>query len=65
MTLRSASGDVLVGIRRGSRVFVDARSASGEMDSELQLDDHEPATDGPLVEVDAVTASGDVRIVRA
>jgi DUF4097 and DUF4098 domain-containing protein YvlB len=65
LTLRSASGDVHVGIRRGSRVFIDARSASGDMGSDLELADDAPAGDGPLVEVNATTASGDVRIVRA
>jgi DUF4097 and DUF4098 domain-containing protein YvlB len=65
LRLRAASGDVHVGIRRGSRVFVDARSASGDMDSELELEGDLPAGEGPLVEVDATTASGDVRIARA
>ena len=32
---------------------------------ELELGDEEPSGDGPLVELNAVTASGDVRIVRA
>jgi DUF4097 and DUF4098 domain-containing protein YvlB len=63
--LRAASGDVHVGIRRGSRVYVDARSGSGALESELELGDEEPAADGPLVELSAVTASGDVKIVRA
>ena len=63
--LRAASGDVEVGIRRGSRVHVDARSGSGDLQSELELGDEEPSGDGPLVELNAVTASGDLRIVRA
>lgn len=65
LRLRAASGDVHVGIRRGSRVFVDARSASGDLGSELKLEGDAPSGDGPMVEVDATTASGDVRIVRA
>jgi Putative adhesin len=63
--LRSGSGDVHVGIRKGSRVRVDARSGSGEMESELELGDAEPTGDGPMVELSAVTGSGDVRIARA
>jgi DUF4097 and DUF4098 domain-containing protein YvlB len=63
--LRSGSGDVHVGIRKGSRVHVDAKSGSGELESELELGDAEPAGDGPMVELDAVTGSGDLRIVRA
>jgi DUF4097 and DUF4098 domain-containing protein YvlB len=65
LKLRAASGDVHLGIRRGSRVFVDARSASGDMESELELEGEPPPGDGPMVEVDATTASGDVRITRA
>ena len=65
VTLRSGSGDVRVGIRQGSRVHVDAKSGSGEMESELELGDAAPAGDGPMVELSAVTGSGDVRIARA
>lgn len=64
LKLRAASGDVQVGIRRGSRVFVDARSASGDMDSELDLAGDAPPGDGPMVDLDAATASGAVRIIR-
>jgi DUF4097 and DUF4098 domain-containing protein YvlB len=62
---KSASGDVLVGIRQGSRLYVDARSMSGDTSSEVELDSVEAATDGPLVSVKAATMSGDIRIVRA
>jgi len=65
LTLRAASGDLEVGIRRGSRLFVDARSASGDMESELELGDEPPSGEGPLVKLNAATASGDVRVVRA
>ena len=37
--LKAISGDVLVGIRRGSRVFVDANTVSGSTTSELELGD--------------------------
>jgi len=63
--LKSASGDVKVGIKQGSRLFVDARSMSGETTSELELTGVEPDGDGPLVELKAATMSGDIRIVRA
>ena len=62
---KSASGDVLVGIREGSRLNVDARSMSGDTSSEIELGAVETATDGPLVWVKAATMSGDIRIVRA
>jgi DUF4097 and DUF4098 domain-containing protein YvlB len=65
--LRSASGDIKVGIATGSVVWVDARSLSGDTSSELELGDAEPATgDGsPVVELSAMSMSGDVTIVRA
>lgn len=65
VNLRSASGDVHVGIRRGSRVHVDARSLSGDTTSELELGGVESSGEGLLVELTAVTMSGDIRIVRA
>lgn len=66
VTMQSASGDMTVGIRRGSRVWVDARSMSGETSSEFELGD-EPFGDeeGPLVELRATAMSGDIHIKRA
>jgi DUF4097 and DUF4098 domain-containing protein YvlB len=61
----SVSGDILVGVRQGSKLFVDANSISGSMDSELDLVDAPPSGDGPMVELRAKTVSGDVRVVRA
>jgi DUF4097 and DUF4098 domain-containing protein YvlB len=63
--LKSASGDIVVGIKRGSRVHVDARSMTGETTSELELGAIETSDEGPLVELRAVTMSGDIRIARA
>jgi DUF4097 and DUF4098 domain-containing protein YvlB len=65
--LNSVSGDLRVGIRRGSRLAVDATAVSGDLDSEIELGGDVAAggTDGPLVEVRARSISGDLRIVRA
>jgi hypothetical protein len=66
VTLQSASGDMVVGIRRGSRLWVDARSVSGDTSSELEVGDEPPAEDeGPLVELRATAMSGDIHVVRA
>jgi DUF4097 and DUF4098 domain-containing protein YvlB len=62
----SASGDVEIGIRRGSVVFMDASSMSGDMSSEMDVSDAPPATsDGPTVDFRARTMSGDVTVRRA
>jgi hypothetical protein len=66
--LRAVSGDIGIGIRRGSRVFIDANTVSGSTSSEFELSDAPsapPAEDAPLVEVFAKTVSGDVRLERA
>jgi hypothetical protein len=62
------SGDILVGVRRGSRVFVDCNTISGSTTSELELSDaptpgatSEP---GPQLELRAKTVSGDIGVVR-
>jgi DUF4097 and DUF4098 domain-containing protein YvlB len=68
VSLRSASGDLSVGVRRGSAVFVDARSMSGETSSEIDLDGvagEEQGDGAPLVELRAISMSGDVRVLRA
>jgi hypothetical protein len=61
----TVSGDVLIGVRRGSRAFLDCTTVSGDTSSELELSSEAPAGDGPLVEVRAKTVSGDIRITRA
>jgi DUF4097 and DUF4098 domain-containing protein YvlB len=63
--VKSASGDLRVGIKQGSRLHVDARSLSGDTTSEVELGGVEVATTGSLVEVKGTTMSGDIRIVRA
>lgn len=66
--LRAISGDISVGIQRGSRLFVDANTVSGSTSSELELGDApegDAPAEGPLVELFAKTVSGDIRIERA
>ena len=60
--------DPHVGVRRGSRLFIDANTVSGSTSSEVELSDapREPAgDDAPLVELFVKTVSGDVHIERA
>jgi DUF4097 and DUF4098 domain-containing protein YvlB len=65
VNLRSASGDLRIGIKEGSRLHVDARSRSGDVSSELPVSDSPPEGDAPLIELRANTMSGDITIHRA
>jgi DUF4097 and DUF4098 domain-containing protein YvlB len=65
VSAHSVSGDVRIGVRRGSKVYLDCTTVSGDTSSELEVSPEAPATDGPLVEIRAKTVSGDIRITRA
>ena len=62
--LKSVSGDMVVGVRRGSRVWMDVKTVTGDASSDLDsgIDDD---GEGPLVELKATAMSGDIKIVRA
>lgn len=61
----SVSGDVHIGVRRGSKAYLDCNTVSGDTRSELELTTEAPQGDGPLVEIRAKTVSGDIVITRA
>jgi hypothetical protein len=63
--VNSASGDVAVGIAKGSRLWVDAQSLSGDTSSELELEGAPSDDPGPLVELRVQTMSGDISVRRA
>jgi DUF4097 and DUF4098 domain-containing protein YvlB len=64
--VQTVSGDVRVGITRGTRVWVDAASVSGQLDSELGLEGQDASVgDDGVTPVHVKTVSGDVSIVRA
>jgi DUF4097 and DUF4098 domain-containing protein YvlB len=65
VTLQTASGDIEVGIKQGSKLFIDAKSMSGETSSELELGDAPSDGDGPQVDVRATAMSGDIKVKRA
>lgn len=65
VSLKSASGDLKVGIAEGSTLWVDARSRSGAVRSELPVSDQAPEGEGPSVELRATTMSGDITVARA
>ena len=63
--LQSVSGDIEVGVRRGTDVWMDVRSVSGDMRSNLTPTDGPAADDADLVELRIKSVSGDVRIDHA
>jgi DUF4097 and DUF4098 domain-containing protein YvlB len=64
--LGSVSGDLRVGVKRGSVLRVDATAVSGELESAIDLSGaEEVAEEGPFVDLRARTISGDLRIARA
>ena len=65
VVLQTASGDIEVAVKQGSKVFIDARSMSGETSSELEISDAPSDGEGPLVEISATAMSGDIAIRRA
>jgi DUF4097 and DUF4098 domain-containing protein YvlB len=64
---QTVSGDARVAVARGTRVYIDAQSVSGDLESELGLEDEAPSGDegGDVVPLHVKTVSGDVAIVRA
>lgn len=66
---QTVSGDARIGVGRGTRVWIDAASLSGDLTSELGLEDHAPQGEQeqlePVVPLHVKTVSGDVQIVRA
>jgi hypothetical protein len=66
--VQTVSGDVRLGVARGTRTWIDAVSVSGRLESELGLEDREPAAEEggtPVVPLHVKTVSGDVSVVRA
>ena len=67
ITSQSVSGDVWIGIARGTLVYINANSLSGDTTSALTMSDA-PAEGAPgseIVEVRASTVSGDIHFARA
>jgi hypothetical protein len=77
--VQTVSGDARIGVSRGTRVWIDATTISGDLGSELGLSDQAPeiedtsepesaeadAQQGEVVPLHVKTVSGDVAIVRA
>jgi DUF4097 and DUF4098 domain-containing protein YvlB len=58
----SVSGDILVRVRRGSNVWMDVRSVSGDTHSALEPSDAPETDASQLVELRLASVSGDIQI---
>jgi DUF4097 and DUF4098 domain-containing protein YvlB len=65
ISINSASGDVGIAIRRGTRAHLDCSTVSGDTVSELGVSGDEPNGNGPLAQIKVRTVSGDINISRA
>ena len=65
VTLQSVSGDIHVAVRRGTRLWMDARSRIGDTTSDLEVGDEPPGEGGPTLELRATSMSGDIHVGRA
>jgi hypothetical protein len=65
--VQTVSGDVRLAVARGTRVWIDAASVSGSLESELGIEDAAASDDsaGDDVPLRVKTVSGDVTIVRS
>jgi len=60
VSVQSASGDLEVSIARGAGAYIDAKSLSGDVSSELDVEETVPG--GSTVDLKATSMSGDIRI---
>jgi DUF4097 and DUF4098 domain-containing protein YvlB len=64
---QTVSGDVKIGIATGTAVWIDASSVSGDLESQLEVEDRPPAGDepaSPVFELRVRTVSGDALVTR-
>ena len=61
-TLRSVSGDIDVSVARGTRLWMDLSSVSGDTVSELAMGDGLGGAENAALELRATSVSGDIRL---
>ncbi|MGL6278212.1 MAG: DUF4097 family beta strand repeat-containing protein, partial [Gaiella sp.] len=64
---QTVSGDVRIGVASGTAVWIDASSVSGDLESQLEVDDRPPEgaePDSPVYELRVRTVSGDALLAR-
>lgn len=64
---QTVSGDIRIGVARGTSVWIDASSVSGDLDSQLEVEDRPPEgadPESPVFELRVRTVSGDALLAR-
>ena len=64
-TINGVSSDVELGVAPGRRLWLDVRSATGDVRSDLDVGDTPAGDDARVSEITVRTVSGDVRLRRA
>jgi hypothetical protein len=64
VSLRSASGDIRVSVRPGTKLWLDAHSRTGETTSDMEVGSEPPGDRAPSLELRATSLSGDIHIER-
>jgi DUF4097 and DUF4098 domain-containing protein YvlB len=62
VSCKSTSGDIAIGVRKGTRVWLDLSTVSGRTTSNLRPDDPPGGDDDQVLTVKAITVSGDITI---
>lgn len=62
LEITTMSGDVKVGVRRGTLVWLDISTLSGRTRSDLEHEDAAPTDDGEVLSISVRTMSGDVTL---
>jgi hypothetical protein len=65
VSVQTVSGDARIGVAPGSKLFIDAKSLSGDMASDLELSEEPAQGEGPSLEIRGKSVSGDLKITRA
>jgi hypothetical protein len=65
VNIRAVSGDVRLGVRKGSQLHLDLSAVSGKTSTQFEVSDEPAPTDGPTLDIRVNSVSGDIHVGRA
>jgi hypothetical protein len=65
VNIRAISGDVRLGVRKGTQLHLDLRAVSGKTSTQFDVSDEPAPSDGPTLDVRVNSVSGDIHVGRA